>query len=98
LLGWRCRGRRRGRGELTDDRAAIGRHTVLEFDQRIAHAQARTRLDQHPSDMTGVRRGDVDHRFVGFNRHQRLIGDDMIAGGDVPGDDLSFLQAFAEIG
>jgi hypothetical protein len=45
-----------------------------------------------------MRRGDVDHRFVGFNRHQRLIGDDMIAGGDVPGDDLSFLQAFAEIG
>jgi hypothetical protein len=97
-LGLRRRRRRRGRCEMTDYSAAIGMHTVLEFYQRIAHAQARTRLDQQPSDMTGVRRGYVDHRFVGFDRHQRLIGDDMIAGGDVPDDDLGFLQAFAEIG
>ena len=49
-------------------------------------------------DAPGLRRGDLDHRLLGLDRDQRLVGDDAIADADVPGDDLRLLQTFAEVG
>ncbi len=42
-------------------------------------------------------RGDLHDGLVGLHRHQRLVGDDDVALGDVPGDDLGLFQTLTEI-
>ena len=42
-------------------------------------------------------RGHLDHGLVGLDRHERLIGNHVIALIDVPSDDLGLLEAFTEI-
>ena len=44
-----------------------------------------------------MRGRDLDHGLVGLDRNERLVGHDVIALADVPGDDLCLLQALAEI-
>ena len=96
-----CRRRRCRRGpgrKLADDGAGVGVGAVLEVDQRRTHLDALAGLGEQARDASGSRRRHLDHRLFGLDRDQRLVGDDMIAFGDVPGDDLRLLQPFAEIG
>jgi hypothetical protein len=44
-----------------------------------------------------LRRRHLDDRLFGLDRDKRLIGHDMIALGNMPSNELSFLQAFTEI-
>ena len=46
----------------------------------------------------GIGRRNLDDGLVGFHRHQRLVRDDVIALGHLPGHDFSLGQALAEIG
>ena len=48
--------------------------------------------------MARLGRGDLDDRLVGLDRHERLIGDDVVADADVPRDDLGFLEALTDVG
>jgi hypothetical protein len=69
-----------------------------ELDKRRANLDALADLRQQPADMTRLRRRDLDHRLLGFDRYQRLVDDDVVALSHVPADDFGFLQTFAEIG
>jgi len=73
-------------------------HAFFELDQRRAHFDVVAAFRQQAKNAPGMRRGDLDHGLFGLDRHQGLIGDDMVAGSDMPVDELGFLQAFAEIG
>ena len=90
--GLRCSGL-----DLTHDGAGVGLGSVGERDQRrpglddVAHGTVQL------GDQPGMRRRDLDHGLVGLDRDQRLVGHDVIALADVPGDDLGLLQALAEI-
>ena len=42
-------------------------------------------------------RRHLDHGLVGFDRQERLIGDDVVALVDQPGDDFSLFETLAEI-
>ena len=98
--GLRHRLRDRGRGsdgKLTDDRAAIGPGALLELHQRRADLEPVARLDAQPGDLAVLRRRHLDHRLLGFDRDERLVGDDMVALADMPSDQLRLLQPLAEI-
>ena len=75
--------------------SAVGR--VGERDQRrpglddVAHGAVQL------GDQAGMRCRDLDHGLVGLHRDERLVGHDVVALADVPGDDLGLLQALAEI-
>jgi hypothetical protein len=69
----------------------------LEFDERRAHFNPFAHVSQQLGDVTGLWRWHFNNCLFGFNRNQRLINDDVIAFGNVPTDDLGFLQAFTEI-
>ncbi len=84
--------------QLADHGADIRMNTFLEFDQRGTHLDAIADLAQKARDAPRLGRGDLHHRFLGLHRDQRLIRHHVIALGDVPGNDLRFLQAFAEVG
>ena len=71
---------------------------LVEIDERRADLDALARLGEQPRDPARLRRGHLDHRLLGLDRDERLIGDDMVAFRDMPGDDLGLLQPFAEIG
>jgi hypothetical protein len=47
--------------------------------------------------VTRLGRGDLDYGLLGLDRQQRLVGDDMIALGDVPRYDLGLAEALAEV-
>ena len=106
LDGGRSRGRRfgrasrrrRGGGEFADHRAGVGARTFVELDQRRTDLDPLAGLSTEPGDPAGLRRRHFDHRLFGLDRDERLVGHDMVALGDVPGDELGLLQAFAEIG
>ena len=95
----RCRGGRLGRSrlDLAHDGAGIGLGRVGERDQGrpglddVAHGTVQL------GDEPGMRGRDLDHGLVGLDRDERLVGHDVIALADVPGDDLGLLQALAEI-
>ena len=42
-------------------------------------------------------RRNLHDSFVGLDRNQRLIGDDVVARGGMPRDDLGFRESLAEI-
>ncbi len=69
-----------------------------EFDQRAADFDQLAGGAVQPGDVAADRRGHFDHRFVGLDRNERLVGDDMITFTDMPRDDLGFVQSFTEIG
>ena len=52
---------------------------------------------EHVRDASAPRRRYLNDRLVGLDRNQRLIGDDVIAFIDMPGDDLRLFETFAEI-
>ena len=70
----------------------------LEFDERRTDLDPLAGIDEQARDAARLRRWHFDDRLFGLDRDERLVGDDMIAFGDMPGDDLGFLQSFAEIG
>ena len=83
---------------VADDGPRIGVGFALESDERRANMHDIVRLAEELFDMSGLRRGDLHDRLVGFHRDERLIGPHLVAFLDVPFDDLGFLHAFAEIG
>ena len=87
-----------GLGQFADHGAGLG---VRPSSNSSSGAPTFTRSPGWASSLAtcpALRRGDFHHRLFGLDRDQRLIDDDVVALGDVPGDDLRLLQAFAEIG
>ena len=89
--------RRAPRFELADDRSSIGR-VARKADQRRTHPHHLALRREQLLDAAGEGRRNVHHRLVGLHRHHRRVGGNVVAGLDVPLDDLGFLQAFAEVG
>jgi hypothetical protein len=71
---------------------------------RFEFHEGRTNLDplalpgNKPRDMARLRRGNFDDGLFGLDRDQRLVDDNVIAFGDMPLHDFSFLKPFAEVG
>ncbi len=87
-------------GHRADDGAAILllRRAIVELGELLADGDDVAGLAVQRRDAARIGRGHFDHGLVGFDRDERLIDDDVVADGDVPVDDLDFVQAFAEIG
>ncbi len=81
--------------------AGIGRVAVrvgLEIHQWRAGGDGVAWLAVQGSDDAREGRRYFDHRLGGLHRHHGLVDFHAIADGNVPADDLRFLQAFAKIG
>jgi hypothetical protein len=83
--------------QLSNYRPRINLGTLSELDKRSAHLDQVSLASEQPSDTPILRRGDLDHSLVGLDGDERLVNNDVIAFSDVPGDDLSFLEAFSKI-
>jgi hypothetical protein len=70
----------------------------LERHQRGADLDALADVAVELVDDARVRRGDLHQRLLGLDLDERLVQLDLFAFLDEPGDDLGFLQPFAEIG
>src|SRR6185369_459993 len=81
--------------ELADDRACIGFRPLGKFDERRSHLHQIALGTEQPCDAAAARRWHLHDGLVRLNRYERLVGDHMIALGDVPGDDLGLPEAFA---
>src|SRR5262249_44354000 len=101
----RCRRRRLGfarrlflLAELADDGARVLALPVLgKFDEGRADFDQIALGPEQARDAAAPGGGDLDHRLVGFDRHERLIDHHAIALVDVPGDDFRLFESFAEI-
>ncbi len=71
---------------------------AFETHQRRADADHVSRGGEQPLDPARLRRRDFDDGFSGFDRDQRLIDVDVLAGGHAPFYELGLLQPFSEIG
>ena len=69
----------------------------LEIDQRRAGLDHLAFLGVQPRDAPAPGRGHFDHRLVGLDRDQRLVGHHVVAGADMPGQQLGLGQALAEV-
>ena len=85
---------------LSDAAAASEEKPQRKTEEAVAAADrnplARRAVDR--SDPAGAWRRHLDHRLVGLHREQRLSGDDVVAGADVPGDDLGIDETLAKVG
>jgi hypothetical protein len=79
-------------------RAWIGFRPLRERHERRSDLYQVALGAEQAGDASALGRGDLHHRLVGLDRHQRLVGDDVVALRDVPGDDLGLLEALAEVG
>ena len=109
--GWKhlqgpCRRRRRRFGcarsflllsKLANDGAGIASLTFGKFNERCADLDQIALAAEQARDLAAPRGGDLDHCFVGLDRHQRLIDHHAITLIDVPRDDFGLLEAFAQI-
>jgi hypothetical protein len=84
--------------EIPDDGARIGFRPLSELDQGRPDLNHVALAAEQASDAAALRRRQLYDGLVGFHRYQRLVGDHVIALCDVPGNDLSLLETFAEIG
>ena len=87
----------RSRLDLADDGAGVGLRGIGECYQRRSGLDDVADRRVQPGDEPGIGGRDLDHGLVGLDRDQRLVGDDVIALADMPGDDLGFLEALAQI-
>jgi hypothetical protein len=71
--------------------------TFREFKQGTANLDVFADANEKLRHVTGAWRGYFHHRLFGFNRHQRLIDNDVVAVGHVPSDDLSLTQSLTKI-
>ena len=71
---------------------------LLECHERRADLDDVALGAEQLADAARPRRRHLDHRFVGLDRDQRLVGDHLIARPHVPLHDLGLLQALAEVG
>ena len=85
------------RGHVADHRASVLARP-LEADERRAEVHDVARASEELLDLARPRRGNLDHRLRGLDGDERLVGLDVVAGGDVPLDDLGLLQSFAQVG
>ena len=83
--------------KLADDGAGILARALRKLHQWSTNLDQVTLASKQVRDAAAPGRGHFDDRLVGFNRNERLIGDDMVALVDVPGHDLGFFKTFAEI-
>ncbi len=83
--------------DLTDDRALVRGGFRGELDQCRADGNHVARRAMQRRNAARMGRRHLDHRLVGLDRDQRLVGDHMIADADVPGDDLRLLQSLSQI-
>ena len=81
-----------------DHGAGVGSLTLIEVDQGRPHRHDVARLGVQLGDASGMGRRYLDDRLVGLHRQQRLLVDHLIADGDVPVDDLGFLEALPQVG
>ena len=84
--------------QLADHRAGVGLRRRGEGHQHRTDRDAIAFRRAERGDVSAVRRRDLDHGLVGFDRDQRLVGDDVVARRHVPLHDLGVAQALAEIG
>ena len=102
-VGQRCRrGRRVGNHafadlDLADNTAGIGIISAFKAHQRRADMGDVVFVTEQTQNFPRVGRGNIDDRLGRFDRHQRLVLHDRIAGLDVPVHDFGVLQAFAEV-
>ena len=83
--------------ELADHRAGVLFDRLGKLDQRRPDFDQVTLGAKQMRDAAAPGRRNLDHGLVGLDRNQRLIRHHMIAFVDMPADDLSFFEAFAEI-
>jgi hypothetical protein len=83
--------------QLSNHRPRINLGALSELDKRSAHLDQVSLAGEQPSDAPVLRRGDLDHGLVGLDGDERLVNNDMIPFSDVPGDDLSLLEALSKI-
>jgi hypothetical protein len=61
--------------------------------ERRSHLHQIALSAEQPCNAAAARRWHLHDGLVRVNRHERLVGDHMIALGDVPRDDLGLLEA-----
>jgi hypothetical protein len=83
--------------KCADDRTRLAMRPLFKRQQRSPNPHPVARLCEQLRDMAGVRRGNLHHRFFRFDRQERLVGDDMIARGHVPRNDLGLLKTFTKV-
>ncbi|MGY4289515.1 hypothetical protein ACVWXO_008781 [Bradyrhizobium sp. LM2.7] len=84
--------------EFADDCAPVLFDAFRKFDERRADLHDVALGAEHVCDASARRRWYFDHRLVGLDGNERLIGDDVIALADIPADDLRLFKTFAKIG
>ena len=71
---------------------------AFELEDRGADFDGLAFLYQQLGDHTGVRAGQFDERFSGFDFDEDLVDRDGVARGDLPRNDVSFGQPLARVG
>jgi hypothetical protein len=67
---------------------------LFEFDKRGADLDYIALDSEQPRNAAAPRRGHLNDRFIGLDRHEGLIGNYANAFGHVPGDDFRVLKPF----
>jgi hypothetical protein len=83
--------------QLSNHRPCINPGALSELHKWSTYLDQVPLASEQPSDASILRRGDLDHSLVGLDGDERLVNNDVIPFSDVPGDDLSFLEALSKI-
>ena len=87
----------RAGAKLADNCASIWFSAFGKLDERRADPHYVSLNAEQVRDASTRRRRYLDDRLVCLDGNERLIGDDVIAFVDIPGDDLCLLKTFSEI-
>ena len=88
-----------GRADIADDTAGIVGRPFLEANQRRTDGDNISRLRQKLGNSPRRAARDLlDHRLVGFNGNQGLVGNHIVPGIDVPSDNFRLLQTLTQVG
>src|SRR6516225_7456674 len=96
-LGSRSRRNRKAASmqRSADNRAGVLLGALRKLEERRAHLHYVSLAAEQVRDASARRRWYLHHRFVGFDGEERLIGDNVIALVNVPGNDLRLFKPFS---
>src|SRR5437667_11030736 len=83
--------------KFADNRASVLCCSFGNFDERQADLHDTSLGAKHVGDAPARGRRYFNDRLVGFDGNERLIGDDVIAFVDIPGDDLRLFKTFSKV-
>ena len=84
-------------GKSSHERPAIDSLSLGKLNQHITYRDELPRLAGERLDRPTLGRRNLDDRLVRLDGDERLIDDDAVPRGDMPGDDLRLLDSLSEI-